>query len=175
MSRSLEARDVTMVDRIPITRVARMLVDLTDVLTAHQLAYVIHQAAFFNLFDLKATRAAMARGNGRRVSVLARAIELHLSGSAGTRSKGEDDFLAHFTHDEPVVNTHLLNEEVDFHWPDRRLIVEIDGVNHDRTPTQRDDARRDAKLQAAGYTVLRFGTKQVYDGSALRATTALPR
>ena len=122
------------------------------VLTAYQLAYVIDQAAYFNLFDLKATRAAMARGNGRPPSVLARAIELHLSGSAGTRSKGEDDFLTHFTHDEPIVNTHLLNEEVDFHWPDRRLIVEIYALNHDRTPTQRDDARRDAKLQAAGCT-----------------------
>ena len=30
---------VTMLDRIPVTRVARMLVDLAEVLTAHQLAW----------------------------------------------------------------------------------------------------------------------------------------
>jgi hypothetical protein len=170
VSRTLEARDVTMLDRIPLTRVARMLVDLTDALTAHQLAYVIHQAAYRKLYDPAAAKDALARANGRRTKVLQRAIELHESGSAGTRSKGEDDYLAHFTHDEPLVNTHLLDEEVDFHWPDRLLVVEIDGVGHGRTPTQRDDARRDAKLRAHGFTVLRFATAQVNSGEAIYAT-----
>jgi very-short-patch-repair endonuclease len=37
------------------------------------------------------------------------------------------------------------------------LVVEVDGPGHrDRPPAQRDDARKDAKLEAAGYTVLRF-------------------
>ena len=157
-------------DRIPVTRVARMLVDLAEILTAHQLAWVIQEASFRGVFSLHDTRQALARANGRKTTVLRRAIELHLSGSAGTRSKGEDDFLAHFAHDEPLVGTHLLDEEVDFHWPDRLLVVEIDGRGHGRTPTRRDDARRDAKLTAAGYTVLRFSSQQVNDSSALYAT-----
>jgi hypothetical protein len=169
-SKTLQRGDITMLDRIPLTRVARMLVDLTDTLTAYQLAFVIHQAAFRNLLDLPATRDALQRAAGRRTNTLRRAIELHQSGSAGTRSKGEDDFLARWTHEEPLVNTHLLHEEVDFYWPDRRLVVEIDGSGHDRTPTQRDDARRDAKLRAAGCTVLRFSTAQVNSGAATYAT-----
>src|SRR4051794_10720472 len=142
--RNLEPRDVTMVDRIPVTRVARTLVDLTDVLTPHQLANVIHEAAFRGLFDLAGTREAMARANGRRnLPRLRTAIELHLSGSAGTRSNAEDAFLrlidGHL--ERPLFNTHLLDEEVDFHWPDRRLVVEVDGPGHARPAARRDDAR----------------------------------
>ena len=44
-------------------------------------------------FDLEATREAMARANGRHhLEALERAIELHLSGSAGTRSAKEDAY-----------------------------------------------------------------------------------
>jgi very-short-patch-repair endonuclease len=55
----------------------------------------------------------------------------------------------------PIVNTDLLGEEVDFQWPGSTLVVELDGVHHTRSPNRRDDARRDAKLQAAGYEVIR--------------------
>lgn len=69
--------------------------DLTDELTAHQLANVIHQAAFRKLFDERAVRVAMDRANGRRnLNVLERALELNKTGSAGTRSDLEDRFLA---------------------------------------------------------------------------------
>ena len=43
--RRLDPLDVTVCRGIPVTTVARMLVDLSDVLTAHQLANVIYQAA----------------------------------------------------------------------------------------------------------------------------------
>ena len=63
--RSLDRRDVTVRAGIPVTTVPRTLVDLSDVLTAHQLANVIHEAAFRKLFDERAVRAAMSRANGR--------------------------------------------------------------------------------------------------------------
>ena len=64
--RHLDPRDVTTCKGIPVTTIARALVDLTDVLTAHQLAYVIKEAAYRKRFDLAATRRAMDRANGRR-------------------------------------------------------------------------------------------------------------
>jgi hypothetical protein len=157
----LDPRDVTVHRDIPVTTVARMLVDLSDGLTKFQLANVIYQAAYRKRLDVTATRRAMQRANGRRnLRVLEQAIALYLSGSAGTRSRLEDDFLALLQSAgvaEPLVNTHLEGEEVDCHWPDKRLVVEVDGPGHgDRPPARRDDARRDRKLRAAGYTVLRF-------------------
>jgi hypothetical protein len=94
-TRVLHPLDVTTHLRIPVTSIHRLLVDLSDVLTAHQLANVIHEAAFRGRFVELATRDAMARVTGRhRLHVLDRAIALHRSGSAGTKSGAEDAFLA---------------------------------------------------------------------------------
>jgi very-short-patch-repair endonuclease len=150
--RTLDPRDVTYWNGIRVTTIARMLVDLTDVLTPHQLAYVIHEAEFRHRFDEQATRAAMGRARGRRnLHRLERALELHAQGSAGTRSANEDAFLAAQAV-EPLVNVKL---EVDFHWPDDKHVVEVDGSGHRRAATRREDAQRDAALRAAGWTVER--------------------
>jgi hypothetical protein len=157
--RCLDARDVTTCHGIPTTTIARMLVDLSDVLTPHQLVYVIKEAAYRKRFDLDATRRAMARANGRRnLHVLERALELYLHGSGGTKSPHEDAFLALLpaTFAEPLVNTRLAGFEVDFLWPERLLVVEIDGGGHERPTARRKDALEDRVLRAAGYRVLRF-------------------
>jgi very-short-patch-repair endonuclease len=62
----------------------------------------------------------------------------------------------------PVVNDRVLGHEVDFHWPDERLVVETDGwrAHGHRRAFERDRAR-DATLQAHGYTVVRFTWRQV--------------
>ncbi|MDA0174762.1 type IV toxin-antitoxin system AbiEi family antitoxin domain-containing protein [Solirubrobacter taibaiensis] len=152
-ARTLDPRDVLIHNGIRVTTVARMLVDLTDVLTPHQLAYVIHEADFRRIFDERAVRAAMARANGRRnLHRLQRALELRAQGSAGTRSAKEDAFLEQQAV-EPLVNTKI---EVDFHWPDEGRVVEIDGHGHDRLATQLDDVRRDEHLTADGWTVERI-------------------
>jgi hypothetical protein len=162
--RSLDRRDVTIRAGIPITTVPRTLVDLSDLLTPHQLANVIHEAAFRNLFDERAVRAAIDRANGRRnLSVLERALELNKAGSAGTRSELEDRFLARTSKSglpEPLVNTQVQDLEVDFHWPELNLIVEVDGPGHTRPRTQRDDEQRDARLRAAGHTILRIADER---------------
>ena len=155
--RHLDKRDVTDEHGISVTTVARTLVDLTDVLTAPQLANVIHEAAYRHLFDERATRTAMARANGRaRLARLTKALELNARGSAGTRSALEDRFFARAREaglPEPEINVEVEGIEVDALW-DRR-IVEIDGPGHERPRTRTEDARRDAKLRAAGYDVVR--------------------
>ena len=106
----------------------------------------------------------MARANGRRnLHVLERAIELHRMGSAGTKSGAEDAFLRLVAEDEPLVNMGLLGFEVDFHWPDRGLVVEVDGGQHGREAAVRVDDGRDLVLRDAGWTVLRFSDREVYE------------
>jgi hypothetical protein len=156
----LDPRDVTVVREIPATTVARMLVDLGVPLTAHQLCWVINESAFRGRFDLAATRRAMARANGHRgIGTLKRALELYAAGSAGTKSRYEDAFLA-LAEPEPLVNIELLGFEVDFHWPEWRLVVEVDG-RHTRPKDLRNDPARDRVLQAEGWTVVRFTGAQV--------------
>ena len=152
--RTLDPRDITTHNGIPVTTVHRTLVDLADDLTPHQLANVIHEAAYRGRFVEAAVRDAMDRVFGRRkLHVLERAIELHHAGSAGTKSAGEDAFLT-LGYPEPHVNTDLHGYEVDFHWPQHQLVVEIDGGGH----SDRHDAGRDRVLHASGYSVLRLAS-----------------
>ena len=61
--------------------------------------------------------------------------------------------------------------EVDFLWPEHRLIVETDGAGTHLTPTAfEQDRRRDAKLTTLGYRVVRFTRRQVVEHP--RATLA---
>ena len=84
----LDPLDVTVYRGIPVTTVARMLVDLSDVLTKWQLANVIHEAAFRKCFDLGATRERCSAPTAATTCTSStQAIELYLSGSAGTRSR----------------------------------------------------------------------------------------
>jgi very-short-patch-repair endonuclease len=154
--RNLDPRDTTTHQGIPITTPARTLVDLAGTLTAHQLANVIHEAAFRNRFDETKTREAMTRANGRPLATLHAALRAHASGSAGTRSALEDRFLETWTGPEPRVNTHVNGIEVDLYWPEQALAIEIDGPGHARPRTRADDERRDEALERAGLTVVRI-------------------
>jgi very-short-patch-repair endonuclease len=152
-TRQLHPADVTTLDGIAVTTMARTLVDLTDVLTAHQIANVIHEAAFRELFDRQATREAIARANGRpHLDRLEQALRAN---GAGTRSELEDRFLSLIADlPQPTVNTRIAGIEVDFAWPG--LVVELDGPAHQRPRTKLEDAQRDAILEAAGYEVVRL-------------------
>jgi very-short-patch-repair endonuclease len=155
----LQPRDLTCRDGIPVTTVPRTLVDLTDHLTAEQLANVIYEAAFRGWFSVGETRAAMARANGRHhLDRLDEAIDMHLAGSAGTKSEKEDIFQALIgdRFPKPAINVRLFGFEVDCVWTDHRLVVEVDGGGHDRPRARRKDARLDRAMKAGGYDVLRF-------------------
>lgn len=69
----------------------------------------------------------------------------------------------------------------DFACRQKRLVIELDGATHSTDEELARDARRDAHLRAAGYTVLRFQNSEVYgalDGvceAILAAAAALPQ
>jgi very-short-patch-repair endonuclease len=55
---------------------------------------------------------------------------------------------------------------VDFMAPARKLVVEVDGRYHARDSRQRSDARRDKRLERAGYRVLRLPAQLVLSNIA---------
>lgn len=62
----------------------------------------------------------------------------------------------------PETKVWVNGFEVDFLWPDLRLVVETDSLRHHRTPTQQArDHLRDQAHAAAGFTSLRFTHEQV--------------
>jgi very-short-patch-repair endonuclease len=162
---TLHPLDVVVYRGIPVTNVARTLVDLSETWSADELTYAIGEAAFHNRFSLEATRRAMGRANGRhRLHVLEEAIAEYLDGSKGSKSRKESAFLKLLKVAgiaKPRVNVVIEGEEVDAHWPDRRLIVEVDGAGHRRPNVKRNDARRDRLLAAAGWRVLHIDADAV--------------
>ncbi len=164
-SATLSASDVVHHRGIPVTSPARTIVDLADVLTTQALARVVEGAETLRLLDLRALRAAMAanptrRGHASIAEVLARYLDV-----STTRSELERLFLELCNKHglpRPLVNSRVGPYEVDFLWPQQRLIVETDGRSHHATRAafERDRAR-DAGLTLAGYRVVRFTYRQV--------------
>ncbi len=77
-----------------------------------------------------------------------------------TRSTLEERFLALLdAHSlpRPVVNGRLNGHEVDFHWPEHKLIVETDGAaSHLTRAAFQSDRSRDVEHTIAGYRIARF-------------------
>jgi very-short-patch-repair endonuclease len=87
-----------------------------------------------------------------------KAVQLHLDGSAGARSKNELKALIDLERrrlPEPKLNTDLNGHEVDFHWPPLKLAIELDGSGHNRTRTKTEDALKELAWRAAGYELIR--------------------
>lgn len=52
---------------------------------------------------------------------------------------------------------------VDFLFPDKKLVVEIDGKYHNDKFVNIDDTLRELHLKDAGYNIIRFTNQQVFD------------
>ena len=62
----------------------------------------------------------------------------------------------------PLTRQWVNGYEVDFYWPDLRLVVETDGLTYHRTAAQQtEDLVRDQTHFASDLTPLRFSHEQV--------------
>lgn len=163
---TLTPDDIANHERIPVTSPARTLLDLGDILPATALERAFERAEALRLLDLTSIRAALAanptrRGSGRLAAILGQ----QQADPAIERSELEGLFLelcAGAGLPRPLVNARVGPYEVDFLWPDARVVVETDGhsFHSTRAAFERDRAR-DALLVASGYRVLRFTYRQV--------------
>lgn len=177
--RRLHPEDRTSRDGIPVTSVARTLLDLAEVLPAHNLPRVAEQAERLDLLDLRAVERLLARARGRHGLRPLAAVLAGYAAAPATRSELERRFLqlcrqAHLP--PPAINVQVAGCEVDAAWRAQRLVVELDGHAYHRTRAafERDRAR-DAALQLAGYRVLRLTHRRLQDepAQALRTVRAL--
>ncbi len=189
-ARRLDPADVTVKDGIPVTTVARTLVDLTDVLTTDRLLRAIREAEYLKLLDLDTLIAAVQRANGRRrLAVLKEAIARHRPGQI-VRDELEHRFLE-LVHaaglPQPDTNVKVKTKrrtyEVDCLWRSEGVAVELDGrAAHARATAFESDRARDAALSAIGLRPLRFtwhrlteeGTEAIGELEAKLAQSSAP-
>jgi very-short-patch-repair endonuclease len=158
-------------DDLPVTTVARTLLDYVATAPWPRLRRALANADYRRMLDLGALDAELRPGR-QGAARLRAALEQHRPELARARSDLE---VACFELWErarlplPKLNARLHGWTVDFYWPERRLVVEVDGVGNHRSPAQiRRDRRMDQQLRAHGLTVLRYSDEQVTDqGPAL--------
>ena len=157
--RSLHPEDVAKVDGIPVTSLARTLLDNAEVLPLRQIVRMIEEAERRQIFDLGAVERLLARSHGRHGVKPLRAAMAEIHGEP-TRVNSDwerdlIDFCDEFDIPRPELNAIVEGFEVDAFWRHAKLIVELDSWSYHRGRTAFENDRvKLAALQLAGYIVL---------------------
>ncbi len=162
--------------RIPVTTVARTLLDLAEVLDEEGLRRAFEEADRLKLLHMPELERVCARAGRRKgLPMLRHLIEI-ATDPVTTRSPLEDRF-AEFCREHladlpaPLTNVSILDTEVDAYWPSHHLVVEMDGFAfHAHRAAFEHDRARDAAMQSAGYRVIRLTHRRLHDDPATLAS-----
>ena len=166
----LVADDRALVHGIPVTSLARTLVDLGDVVPPTHVRSAFVAAERRQLIDMTAIDATLERVSGRRrgarvLTELLRAYDPRWSQTRSGLELAMLDLLAAHGLPPAEVNAWVGGRYLaDILWTDHRLVVEVDSDRYHQTPSAcRADRRRDHDLRRVGYCVVRIGEHELAD------------
>lgn len=150
--------------RLPVTAVPRTLRDLAAESSVQLVRRALAQADYRGLLVVEDVAAVC--GQGRHGTARLRdALEHHEPRLAMTRSELERRFLELCEAAGiklPEVNAVVEGWTVDALWRRERVVVELDGRDNHSSPGQMErDRRKDLRLRAAGYVVVRYTWAQI--------------
>lgn len=161
---TLQSDETTIHERVPITTPARTIYDLSGHESARLLERAVSEAVASGLMTTEDVSGLVRRYAGRPGGHLLREV-LGEHGPRFTRSAAEARFLGLLERarlPRPMVNTIVAGYEVDFYWPDDRLVVEVDGfAYHASRQAFERDRLRDGDLSGAGHRVIRVTWRQL--------------
>jgi Transcriptional regulator, AbiEi antitoxin/REase_MTES_1575 len=169
-STTLQPADITTIDGIPCTSLARTLLDLADVIDRQGVERAVSQAEVLGIFDLREVEEVLSRATGRHGAGVVRSVLAEYDGPTLTEKELEERFLAlcrAASLPKPEVNAWITLDDgiaykIDFLWRAERLAVETDGWETHRTRQAfENDRRRDRRLRVAGWDVVRFTWRDV--------------
>jgi hypothetical protein len=153
---------------IPVTSVARTLLDLAIRATPVQLERLLERAEELELLDLHRIEDVLDRAGGHRGrGRLRRALALYQPDPVFTRSRFEKQFrrlVIHAGIPTPSMNYTAHGFELDAYWPELRFAVELDlfETHGSRAAFERDRLRQE-ELKLLGIEMIRV-TKPRLDG-----------
>ncbi len=157
--------DVVEIDGLPVTSVARTLLDLGAVVPYRGVERAFDQAVVANRLDFGDVQRVLHEGAARPGAATLRAVAgRDAAGTTLTETDLEELLLAIVRRaglPEPICQHPVLEYRADLCWPAARLIAEADGPAHDTPAGRLHDARRDVRLQNAGWRVLRFPKREI--------------
>lgn len=148
-----------------VTTLVRTILDLAAVLTPAELDRAFEEAQVRHGLKPEAVAAEVLCRGGYRGSPKLRALLADAVDPEGVASILELRFLK-LCEDHgiprPLVNRPFAGVCPDFRWPDVMVVVETDSRRfHDTVAARRRDAKKDALLEALGYTVVRLRWREV--------------
>lgn len=158
--------DRTRLNGIPITTVPRTLLDMAAEVSPQALARLVREAVRLERCTLAEIGDTLGASKGRRGAGRLSAVLVRYSGLPLQRARSGAEIRALETlraagRQLPLLNVRIAGEEADLVWAGLRTIIEIDGG-----PFHLDvgeDARKEALWVAAGWTVLRLPSDDVYE------------
>jgi very-short-patch-repair endonuclease len=162
----LQRSDIRRIDGIPVTGPGRTLVDVAALLDDRRLAAALDTALLRGLVSIPALRRYIdERGLGRNRGV-GRLMRLLDDRELGVpESELERRFLAvakRFRLAAPARQAPVGPYRVDFAYPEKRLLIELDGrATHGTAEAFEADPIRQNALVLDGWVVLRFTWKQL--------------
>ena len=171
-STTLTEADFTIVNAIPATTIPRTLFDLGEAITARQLERAFDQADAMQTLDLNEINDQLARNPTRPAAkAVNHLLRTHYIGSTPTENEFEDAFLQ-LTRSlglpDPTPQFYIDPGDgeppirADFAWPHLKIVVETDGRRtHGTRNAFESDRRRDQRLTAAGWRVIRTTWRQL--------------
>jgi very-short-patch-repair endonuclease len=153
----LEPDEITVHDGIPVTTVARTLLDLAAVVPQDQLERAVREAEVRGLADATPLPVLLERHRGRKGTKALLAV-MPRANDGRTKSELEEAFLRFLDArglPRPKLNRHVAGKERDCVYADQRLVIELDGWWSHGKARFHADRGRDRRLLVAGFTTVR--------------------
>ncbi|MGV1049402.1 MAG: hypothetical protein ACOYD4_12870 [Solirubrobacterales bacterium] len=176
-SSTLVDADRKLHEGIPVTSVARTLLDQAALISARNLRRLLKRSEERKLFDLAAVDDVIARNRGHRGTKRLRLAIAQYKPPPFTRSEFEAAFFDAVLAKglpRPRVNYNLLGMEVDLFWPRQRFVVELDLYEtHGTRDSFEEDRLRQEDLLLAGIGMTRVtGPRFAREADAVLARIA---
>jgi very-short-patch-repair endonuclease len=162
--RNLEIDEVTHSEGLPVTTLARTLLDLAAMPNA-ALDSALARAEHRDPLVRDRVLALLGRYPSCRGARGLRVLISDAAASSFTRSQAEETFMMLIRSSglpRPETNVRVAGYEVDFYWRVAGVVVEVDGYEFHRSRRAfLRDRQRDSALAAAGIMVIRLSWQQL--------------
>lgn len=163
-ARNLVGEDRELLLGIPVTSLARTLLDLAWKLRADQLSRALSRAEELRLFDLDAIHAVIDRNRGHHGAKRLRSALETYEPAFYSRSEFERHFVAYLIASglpRPATGWNELGYELDVYWPELRFGVELDAwETHGTHQAFESDHERDLAFALADIETIRVSERQ---------------
>jgi predicted transcriptional regulator of viral defense system len=165
-ARNIDEQDREIVDGIPVTSVARTLLDLAWKLRGDQLRRVLARAEDLGLLDLEEIYAVIERNRGHHGAKRLRLALAIYERPIWARSELERRFVAFLVESglpRPATGWNEVGHEIDVYWPEFGFGIELDTwETHGTRDAFESDHGRDLDFAVADIETVRISERQFH-------------